>query len=107
LIGDAKLGQVLKAHVRIPGRREMRFNTRVSNLEENREFLLDSTYVRGLVYGQHRFILEPLGPTKVRFSQDVSFSGILVPLVGGVIRDTDKGMERMNEAMKKRCESSR
>lgn len=107
LSGDAKVGQVLKAHARIPGRREMSFNSRVSGLKENREFLLDSTYIRGLVYGQHTFKIEPLGPKKTRFSQGVVFSGILVPVVGGLIRDTQKGLEQMNEAMKKRSEGTK
>ncbi len=107
LSGDAKPGHVLRAHARIPGRKEMSFNTRVSGLKENRELLLHSTYVRGLVYGQHRFTIEPLGPKRARFSQGVSFSGILVPIMGGWIRGTQKGLEQMNEAMKKRCEGTR
>lgn len=85
----------------------MSFNSKVSDLEENREFLLDSTYVRGLAYGKHRFTIEPLGPKRARFSQRVAFSGILVPLMGGLIRGTQKGLEQMNEAMKKRCEGTK
>jgi hypothetical protein len=107
LSGDTRLGQVLRAHARIPGRRDMKFNTKVSSLKENREFLLDSTYVRGLVYGKHGFAIEPLGPKRARFSQRVVFSGILVPLMGGLIRDTQKGLEQMNVAMKKRCEGTK
>ena len=52
----------------------------------------------------HSFLIEPLEENKCVFSQKIVFKGLLSYLAGGVIRDSEKGLHRMNEETKKRCE---
>src|SRR5690625_2419123 len=61
---------------------------------------------RGIFDGEHRFLIEPLGEGKVRFQQSERFSGLLVSLLRGSLdRDTKRGFEEMNQALKARAES--
>jgi len=40
----------------------------------------------------------------VLFIQKEKFSGILAPLLGGMLKNTEKGFKMMNEALKKEAE---
>jgi hypothetical protein len=54
--------------------------------------------------GQHIFELQPLG-TSTRFVQREQFSGILLPFVVGMLRkETARGFNEMNGALRKRAE---
>jgi hypothetical protein len=84
----------------------MTFRPKVLNAEANRELRwLGHLLVRGLFDGEHSFTLVPLGETRVRFVQREVFRGLLVPLFsGGLNRDTRRGFEEMNRALKERAE---
>ena len=58
----------------------------------------------GLVSDDHLFVIESVGPQKTRFFQSIVFTGLLVPLSGGLISAHQKGLENMNVALKKVCE---
>ena len=66
-----------------------------------------ATFVsRGLFSGEHGFRLEQLAPGRVRFSQDETFSGWLVPLYARArLASTRLGFAQMNEALRTRAES--
>jgi hypothetical protein len=61
---------------------------------------------RGLFSGEHGFRLEENGNDRVRFIQDETFRGALVPLYGRLrLARTRRGFEDMNEALRDRAES--
>ena len=63
--------------------------------------------MRGLFDGEHSFTIEPLGENHVRFVQRESFRGLLVPLLLRMVeKDTRRGFEEMNQALKTRAEQT-
>ena len=62
----------------------------------------------GLFDGEYSFIIEPLGPDRVRFIQYEIFTGLLLPfLAHGSGRGMLRGFEEMNQALKIRAEQIR
>ena len=55
--------------------------------------------------GRHIHEIEVLGPERVRYMQREEFTGVLVPLLGGMLRDAERGFGAMNAALKERAES--
>lgn len=57
--------------------------------------------------GEHAFLIEPLGPERVRFTQRECFSGLLVPGAMALIGErTVEGFRAMNEALRQRAEAA-
>jgi hypothetical protein len=83
----------------------MKFSPTVLVAKENKEFRwLGKLLFKGLFDGEHRFIIEPISEKSVRFTQAEKFTGILVSLLGGTLKGTEKGFESMNKALKERAE---
>ena len=61
--------------------------------------------VRGLFDATHEFHLEPT-PSGTRVTQRERFSGVLVPLMGGVLARTERDNLRADQALKARAEST-
>ena len=57
-----------------------------------------------IVDGEHYFILEYLDKHTTKIIQGEKFSGLLVPLVGKMLDNTEKGFQLMNESIKHECE---
>jgi hypothetical protein len=58
--------------------------------------------------GDHTFTIEPAAHGRVRFIQREVFRGVLPRLVAGPLaRETRRGFDAMNEALKRRAEASR
>lgn len=64
-----------------------------------------SLAVPGLFAGRHYFVLEPAGSGACRLVHGEEFSGLLLPLMGGLLADTEKGFHAMNAALKARAEA--
>jgi hypothetical protein len=63
--------------------------------------------VTGLFDGEHRFTIQAIANGNVRFRQSELFSGILVPMFRTSLdRDTKRGFEEMNQALKVRAEAN-
>jgi hypothetical protein len=60
----------------------------------------------GIFDGDHQLKLEPTADGGTRFTQGETFSGVLIPFMHGVLRDTAAGFQAMNEALRVRSESS-
>lgn len=63
--------------------------------------------VPGIVDGRHRFELAPSANDTTSFTQTETFSGVLIPFLAGVLKDTERGFIAFNQALKARSESSR
>jgi hypothetical protein len=75
-------------------------------IEEEHELTwLGRLLVPRLFDGQHSFVLEPGPDGGTRFTQSELFRGVLVPLMGGLLRSTLRGFDAMNEALRERAEA--
>jgi hypothetical protein len=104
--GEAKRGSRLSLTVRPPGGRARSFAPTVLVAEDDRELRWLGTVGLPRVFdGEHSFVLEPLGPERVRLLHSETFRGILVPLLWqSVEAATREGFEQMNRALKARAE---
>ena len=105
--GVPRTGEQLAVRIQPSGTRGMTFRPKILNAEPNRELRwLGHLFVPGLFDGEHSFTIEPLGHARVRFVQREIFRGLLVPLFSrGLDRDTRRGFEEMNRALKERAEA--
>lgn len=106
--GEAKPGAPLKVFLQPSGGSGMTLKPNVVECVPNAKFSwLGSLLVKGLFDGKHELLIEPLENGNVRFIQRENFSGILVPLVWGMIKTgTRRGFEEMNAALKELAEKS-
>jgi hypothetical protein len=103
LEGELRTGGRLRLTITPPGR-SMTFKARVLAVEEDHLLRWRGRLgVRGVLDGEHEFRLHPLPDGGTRFTQSESFTGVLVPLVSGVLDDTRIGFAQMNQAMKRRA----
>jgi len=106
--GVPQQGARLRIVVQPSGGKAMRFSPVVLVAEPGRELRwLGRFLFPGVFDGEHCFLIEPMGAGKVLFRQNERFSGILVGLVRGSLdRDTRRGFEEMNQALKRRAEDA-
>ena len=106
--GEVKEGARLEVYMQPSGGRGMTFRPTVIRAEPNREFRwLGHLGMSGLFDGEHSFTIEPLEGNRVRFVQSERFTGVLVPLMLLMIeKDTKRGFEEMNQALKERAEAA-
>jgi hypothetical protein len=105
LSGRLAPGERLTLTVR-PGRRTMTFRPSVLAVEEGRLLRWRGRLgLPGLFDGEHEFRLEPIPDGGTRFIQRETFTGLLVPLMPGVLVDTATGFAAMNTALRDRATS--
>jgi len=106
--GNIRVGERLEVHIQPSGASGMTFRPAVLKAEPNRELRwLGHLLISGLFDGEHIFTIEPLGESRVRFTQREVFTGLLVPLFArGLDTDTRRGFEEMNQALKARAEQN-
>ena len=106
--GEVKEGAHLRVCISPPGMGRSRYRLRVLTVVPKREFRwLGRFLVKGLIDGDHRFLIEPRGKHRVRLVQSENFSGALVPIVGArLLKNMRRGFDMMNEALKRRAEGA-
>lgn len=103
--GSNQIGDKLVVSIAPPDGKKMIFKPKVTLNEENKCFAwLGHLLIPGLFDGRHIFRLEDLGPHETRFCHSEEFSGILVPLLGSMFPNVEKGFQLMNQALKKQVE---
>ena len=107
-VGEPKTGARLEMHIQPSGASGMTFRPTVLKAEPNRELRwLGHLLMPGLFDGEHILTIESLAENRVRFVQREIFTGILVPLFAhGLDKDTRRGFEEMNRALKARAEQA-
>ncbi len=83
------------------------YKVRVSEVVPNRIFRwVGKRAVQGFIDGEHAFVIMPLEGGRLRLEHTEQFAGVLVPFLNllGLGRVTRNGFEKMNAALKKRCE---
>ncbi|MEX1255166.1 MAG: SRPBCC domain-containing protein [Dehalococcoidia bacterium] len=104
--GQLEEGARLRVFLQPSGGRGMTFRPTVLTAEPQRELRwLGHLGLPGVFDGEHIFTIEPLDGDRVRFIQREVFTGLLVPLFARSLdRDTLRGFQEMNQALKERAE---
>ena len=105
--GNLTLGSKLTVRLQQPGSKGMTFKPTVLKADSGDELRwIGRLLFPGLFDGEHHFILEHTVSGQVRFVQGERFTGILVPIMAlfGLFKNTAKGFEEMNQALKARAE---
>jgi hypothetical protein len=104
--GRAEVSERLVVRMQPSGTRAMTFRPTVIRVEPGRELRwLGHLLVPGIFDGEHIFEIEELERDRVRFVQREVFKGLLVPLLARSLdRDTQRGFEEMNRALRGRVE---
>lgn len=104
--GTARRGERLRLGMAPRGdERLFRIAPRVRIAEEARELRWAGRIVLPWLFdAEHRFVLAPDG-RGTRMEHAERFRGLRVPVTGGMLRDTRAAFERMNRALKRRCEA--
>lgn len=104
--GQAFVDKHIQVEVQTLSGRSMKFEPIVLKNIRNDEFRWQGKLgVKGIFDGEHYFAVEEIGKGQTRFLHGEFFSGFLVGIMGGILRDTKKSFEEMNKALKLKCES--
>lgn len=98
--GAAVAGATLTVQLQPPGGRITTMKPVVTEAVAGEVFeWLGSLPIPGLFTGRHRFELHRTA-TGTRFVQREDFTGVLVPVLGRLLRTTGRGFGAMNDALK-------
>ena len=105
--GQKVEGKKLQIVLKTKKGKNMNFEPVVIKCKTNDEFRWRGKLgIRGIFDGEHYFALEQIESNQTRFIHGEFFSGILVGLMVGLLKDTQESFEEMNRALKLRCESN-
>ena len=106
--GNPQVGGRLTIHSRPEGGRTVVLRPMVIAWSPPTELRWRGTFLsRFLFSGEHGFKLEQLDEVRVRFHQDETFTGLLVPLYARLrLSKTRDGFGQVNEALRERAESA-
>ena len=101
--GEQRVGGRLELTITAPDVRAVTFRPRVLDLEPGRLIRWKGKLlIPGLFDGRHSLTVEPLDDGRSRFTTHEEVSGILVPVLGKVMRASQQGFELMAEALSRR-----
>ena len=105
--GAPQQGARLEVRIQPSGTKGMTFRPTVLVADTGRELRwLGRLLFPGVFDGEHSFVIKTVAAGKVRFQQNEQFTGILVPMFRSSLdRDTKRGFEEMNLALKSRAEA--
>jgi hypothetical protein len=106
--GEPTRGAQIGVRIQPSGARAMSFRPTILVADVGSELRwLGRFLLPGVFDGEHRFVIQKQAERRVLFRQSERFSGILLPLLrGGLERDTKRGFEEMNLALKARAEEA-
>ena len=104
--GELKEGAQLEVQVQPTGaKKPTTFKPKLETIKEGQHLSwLGSLPIPGLFTGRHIFEIQA-HPSGVRFVQKEEFSGLLIPLMKGMLKQTESGFQAMNQALKDRAEN--
>jgi len=104
LQGPLRVGERFAVTIR-PGKRTMTFRPTLRAFDERKLICWQGRLgIPGIFDGVHSLKIEPAPAGATRFTQHEAFSGVLVPMMRGVLRDTAAGFAAMNDALRLRAE---
>jgi len=104
--GNTTVGGRLRITIRAGERRPRTFTPTVIDVQPGASIRWRGRLLLpGLFDGEHELRVDPISGDRSRFTQGERFSGLLVPLLGGLLADTERGFAEMNAALKWRVEN--
>lgn len=105
--GEPSEGRHLTVHSRPPGGRTVVFRPLIKKWSPPNELRWRATLISPRLFrAEHGFRIEALPGDRVRFVQDETFRGLLIPLYSALrLRATRRGFEQMNQALRERAEN--
>ena len=106
--GRPEVDEQLVVRMRPSGTKGITLRPIVMKVDPNRQLRwLGQLLVPGLFDGEHIFEIEELDRDRVLFIQREIFKGLFVPLLARSLdRDTQRGFEEMNRALRERAETT-
>jgi hypothetical protein len=106
LEGELQVGARLRVRIEPPEGRGITLRPKIVALTPVSELRwLGRIGLPRIFDGEHRFAVEPIdGGRRTRFVHAERFRGVLVPLLGSLLRNTEAGFAAMNEALRQRVE---
>ena len=106
--GEAVCGSELRVVIQWPGLKRDHYRLQVTGVTPGRELRwLGHFGMRGLMDGDHGFIIEPVDADRTRLIQTETFSGLLIPVFGPWLRrNVLEGFVEVNQAIKHRAENA-
>lgn len=102
ILGDQIVGAQIEVFIKPPNSNGLRFKPKIVIYKPEEELKwLGSLWIPKLFDGEHSLIIKKIDESKVLFVQKEEFNGLLVPLVSGMLKDTDSGFKLMNQALKR------
>ena len=103
--GNTQVGSQIYVHIKPPNSNAMKFKPKLLKYEPEKEIRwIGKFYLPKLVDGEHSLSIKKLDNKNVLFIQKETFSGLLVPFISGLLKDTRTGFELMNKELKKVAE---
>jgi hypothetical protein len=103
--GNLKVGSQISVCIKPPNSNAMKFKPKLLKYDPEKEIRwIGKFYLPKLVDGEHSLSIKKLDDENVLFVQKEKFSGLLVPFISGLLKDTKKGFELMNNELKKEAE---
>jgi hypothetical protein len=106
VIGKVDSGARITIHTRPSGGRLIVMRPTIVSWTPPHEMRWRGTFLaRRLFSGEHGFRLEQIAANRIRFVQDETFSGVLVPFYSRLrLPHTRQGFDEVNEALRDRAE---
>jgi hypothetical protein len=105
--GPLVVGQRLAVEMSLPEGKTYLLQPEVTHVAENAELRWRGRFLTpALLEAEHFFLLTERGPSLTRVVQGQNFSGFLLRFAGSVLTLAARGSVYMDQALKKRAESS-
>lgn len=107
VLGMPREGGRITIHTRPPGGRTVVMRPQIVTWSPPNEMRWRATFLTGRLFrGEHGFRVDESPTGSVRFTQEETFSGVLVPIYARLrLNATRRGFEQVNEALRERAEA--
>ena len=103
--GNPQKGSTIQVFIKPPNSKGMTFKPKILEYVPMKKIRwIGKTWIPGLFDGEHSLIIKEIDENKVQFIQKEKFTGIFVPIFSGLLKNTHKGFEMMNNALKNESE---
>ncbi|MEN4018651.1 MAG: SRPBCC domain-containing protein [Methanobacterium sp.] len=103
--GNQQEGSQIEVFIKPPNSNGMKFKPKIIKFQPEQELRwLGKLWIPKLFDGEHGLIIKKINDNKVLFIQKERFSGLLVPILSSMLKDTESGFELMNQALKEEAE---
>ena len=105
--GELREGSRIQVLIKPYNSRDITYKPTILDLKHEEKIKwLGNTWIPHLFDSEHSLILKKIDENRILFVQKEKFSGILVPILTGLLKNTEISFKMMNEALKKEAEKN-